>query len=117
MVLIRNLACSNRTLYLYLLFASLVFAAVTILIHLFIERSHGFNLVNGSEKLVVEDLTRIKASLRSELRSYKYADDISIWKEGVSTSEIEQILQNDIKTIENYCQTWCIALSDDKTTY
>lgn len=47
----------------------------------------------------------------------QYADDISIWKAGSTTKEIESALQADIKSIESYCQSWCIALSDEKTTY
>jgi hypothetical protein len=47
----------------------------------------------------------------------QYADDISIWKEHTCIKEIEKILQTNINVISAYSQTWCIALSEEKTTH
>lgn len=46
-----------------------------------------------------------------------YADDLSIWKSDKNLKEIEAKLQQDINKILEFCQTWCLKINVNKTSY
>jgi len=46
-----------------------------------------------------------------------YADDLSIWKSAKNLKEIEAKLQQDINKIHDFCQTWCLNINVNKTSY
>ena len=46
-----------------------------------------------------------------------YADDITAWTSSESLKQIEHELNKETTVIYDYCQEWCLKLSETKTTY